>query len=476
MHGLLSILIVGNIGTLLIPNSNSSRLRQFSLGMAYLAFVWSLILWIGFDYSIPKFQYTLQSIWMPFANTNLILGLDSISLLFILLTTLIFPLCFLSSWFFAESRAKTYLLSFFFMELILILVFSSLDVLFFYVFFEAILVPMFLVIGIYGSRDRKIGAAYLFFMYTLVGSLFMLLGVIYLIVSVGSSSYESTFLLKLPWYDQNWLWFAFFLSLSAKIPMLPVHIWLPEAHVEAPTAGSVVLAGILLKLGSYGFVRFSLGLFPSACDYFAPSLCALGMLGIIYASFSAIRQCDMKRLIAYTSVAHMNLVLIGLFTNDIIGIKASIFQSLSHGFVSSGLFLCIGSVYDRWHTRNINYYGGLVQMMPIFTVVFLIFTLANLGLPGTSNFVGEFLLLNSLFQVSPSSSFLAATSVILAGAYSLWLFNRVSYGNSKLNPKLDLSLREFMVFFPLVLGTFYLGLNPSNLFSGLHSAVSNIYI
>ena len=392
LNSLFFILIFGILGLFVILSSYKLILRQYSLSVTTIVFILSLFLWLGFDQSTSKFQFITASLWLPIANINLILGVDGISLFFVLLlTTLIFPLCLLASWTFNKGDLKTYLISFLSMELVLLLVFTSLDLLFFYIFFEAVLIPMFLVIGIYGSRQRKIRAAYMFFLYTLLGSLFMLVGVVYIYLSVGTTSYEALSVIKFSSYNQKWLWLAFFASFAAKVPMLPVHIWLPEAHVEAPTAGSVILAGILLKLGSYGFLRFSLGLFPEASIYFTPFIFSLSVVGVVYTSLTAIRQTDLKRLIAYTSVAHMNLVMIGLFTGTVIGIEAAILQSLSHGFVSSALFLIIGVLYDRWHTRGVKYYGGLTHTMPIFIIIFLFFTMANLGLPGTSSFVGEFL-------------------------------------------------------------------------------------
>ena len=385
------LLLLGIVGLIFIPSSQKLIMRQFALGITSAVFVSSLFLWLGFDQSTPKFQFVVDSLWLPLANINLILGVDGISLFFILLTTLIFPLCLLASWSFNKGEVKPYLISFLGMELVLLLVFTNLDLLFFYIFFEAVLIPMFLVIGIYGSRERKIRAAYMFFLYTLLGSLFMLIGIIYIYLFAGSTNYEALSVINFSFYDQKWLWFAFFASFAAKVPMLPVHIWLPEAHVEAPTAGSVILAGILLKLGSYGFLRFSLGLFPLASVYFTPFIFSLSLLGVVYTSLTAIRQTDLKRLIAYTSVAHMNLVMIGLFTGTVIGVEAAILQSLSHGFVSSALFLIIGVLYDRWHSRVVKYYGGLTHTMPIFIIIFLFFTMANLGLPGTSSFIGEFL-------------------------------------------------------------------------------------
>nr|BAY00485.1 NADH dehydrogenase subunit 4 [Undaria pinnatifida] len=467
------ILILGIVGLIFIPSSQKLIMRQFALGITSAVFVFSLFLWLGFDQSTPKFQFVVDSLWLPIANINLILGVHGISLFFIILTTLIFPLCLLASWSFNKGQVKTYLISFLSMELILLLVFTNLDLLFFYIFFEAVLIPMFLVIGIYGSRERKIRAAYMFFLYTLLGSLFMLLGIVYIYLFAGSTNYEVLSVINFSSYDQKWLWIAFFASFAAKVPMLPVHIWLPEAHVEAPTAGSVILAGILLKLGSYGFLRFSLGLFPLASVYFTPFIFTLSLLGVVYTSLTAIRQTDLKRLIAYTSVAHMNLVMIGLFTGTVIGVEAAILQSLSHGFVSSALFLIIGVLYDRWHSRVVKYYGGLTHTMPIFIIIFLFFTMANLGLPGTSSFIGEFLLLVSAFEANSTACFFAATSMILGGGYSLWLFNRIAYGNIKMIG-LDLNFREFMVFLPLVIGTLFMGLYPNLFFSVMHATVSNL--
>nr|QWK45003.1 NADH dehydrogenase subunit 4 [Analipus japonicus] len=466
-------LFLGIVGLVLIPVNRNQLMRQFSLSLTSAVFVFSLFLWLGFDESTPKFQFVVDSLWLPMANINISLGVDGISLFFVLLTSLIFPLCLLASWSFAKDNLRVYLISFLIMELVLLLVFTCVDLLFFYIFFEAVLIPMFLVIGIYGSRERKIRAAYMLFIYTLLGSLFMLIGVLYIYLFAGSTHFEVLNMIGFSPYTQRWLWLAFFASFAAKVPMLPVHIWLPEAHVEAPTAGSVILAGILLKLGSYGFLRFSLGLFPLASIYFTPLVFSLSVFGVVYTSLTAIRQTDLKRLIAYTSVAHMNLVVIGLFTGTVIGIEAAIVQSLSHGFVSSALFLSIGVLYDRWHSRVVTYYGGLTHTMPIFIIIFLFFTMANLGLPGTSSFVGEFLLLASAFEANTTACFFAAISMILGGAYSLWAFNRIAYGNAKLSG-LDLSSREFMVFLPLVLGTFFVGLYPKIFFSPMHATVSNL--
>nr|YP_011008414.1 NADH dehydrogenase subunit 4 [Syringoderma abyssicola]WBP70385.1 NADH dehydrogenase subunit 4 [Syringoderma abyssicola] len=470
---LLFILVFAIVGLIFIPSSQKLIMKQLALGATSTVFVLSLFLWVGFDQSTSKFQFIVDGLWLPMANINLVLGVDGISLFFVILTTLIFPLCILGCWSSIQLGVKSFLLSFLGMELVLILVFTSLDLIFFYIFFETILIPMFLVIGIWGSRQRKVRAAYLFFLYTLFGSLFMLIGVVYIYHFAGSTNFEALSVIEFSSHDQRWLWLAFFASFAAKVPMLPFHIWLPEAHVEAPTAGSVILAGILLKLGSYGFLRFSLGLFPLASVYFTPFIFSLSVLGVVYTSLTAIRQTDLKRLIAYTSVAHMNLVIIGLFTGTVIGVEAAILQSLSHGFVSSALFLAVGVLYDRWHSRVVKYYGGLVHTMPIFISIFLFFTMANLGLPGTSSFVGEFLLLVSAFEADTTACFFAATSMILGGGYSLWLFNRVAYGNIKL-PGLDLNFREFMIFLPLIMGTLIMGIYPNLFLQPMHAAVSNL--
>jgi proton-translocating NADH-quinone oxidoreductase chain M len=363
------------------------------------------------------------------------------------------------------------------MEILLVLVFTVSDLFLFYIFFESILIPMFLVIGIWGSRERKIRASYLFFLYTLFGSVFMLLGVIYIYLSVGTTDFETLLFNNFSSLEEKLLWFSFFVSFASKVPMLPLHVWLPEAHVEAPTAGSVILAGILLKLGTYGFLRFSLPFFPSASFFFTPFIQTISIMGVIYASFTAIRQTDLKRIIAYTSVGHMNLVIMGLFCFNSIGLAGAIFQSVSHGIVSSALFLIIGILYDRFHARIILYYSGLVYTMPLFVSFFLVFTMANIALPMTSNFVGELLLLVGIFKVSVAGAFFGALTMVLGGAYSLWLFNRIAYGNLKLQyfeSSVDINKREFFVLLPFFLGVFFLGVFPNVCLTPMHSSVTHL--
>ena len=323
---------------------------------------------------------------------------------------------------------------------------------------------MYLIVGVWGSRERKIRAAYFFFLYTLLGSVLMLLSVLYIYYQVGTTDYEVLLTFIFSELEQKIIWFAFFISFATKVPMVPVHLWLPEAHVEAPTAGSVILAGVLLKLGTYGFIRFSFPLFPEACFYFTPFVYSLSAVGIMYTSFTAIRQTDFKRIIAYTSVAHMNLVMVGLFSFNVIGIEGAILQSLSHGFVASALFLIIGVVYDRHHTRMVKYYGGLVHTMPLYVMIFLFFTMANIGLPGTGSFVGEFLILIGSFKTNIIISIISATGMIIGGCYSLFLFNRIAYGNLKtqyFEYYLDINKREFLIFTPLLLGTIVMGVYPN---------------
>jgi proton-translocating NADH-quinone oxidoreductase chain M len=393
----------------------------------------------------------------------------------VLLTTLLIALCILVSWNSIKFNLKEYLISFLVMEFFLIGVFCVLDLLLFYIFFESVLIPMFLIIGVWGSRERKIRAAYFFFLYTLFGSVLMLLSILYVYIQAGTTDYEILLTFSFSSLEQSVLWFTFFLSFATKVPMIPVHLWLPEAHVEAPTAGSVILAGVLLKLGTYGFIRFSLPLFPEASFYFSPLVYIMAAIGIVYASFTAIRQTDFKRIIAYTSVAHMNLVMLGIFSFNIIGLEGAILQSLSHGFVASALFLIIGVVYDRHGTRMVKYYGGLVHLMPIYISIFLFFTMANIGLPGTSSFVGEFLILAGSFKTNTSVTFIGASSMIIGGCYSLWLFNRIAYGNLKtqyFNKFLDLSKREFMIFLPLTIGTLIMGLAPDIFLNSIHMSVN----
>mgnify|MGYP001571527111 CR=1 FL=1 len=477
---LLYILMFPVIGIFLlcfIPSREKKLLKIVSLNAAFLSFAGSLLLWGSFNKSTGFFQFVTELSWFPILNLNFSLGVDGISLFFLLLTTLLIPLCILISWNSVGHSLKEFLISFLVLDFLLIGVFCVLDLLFFYIFFESVLIPMFLIVGVWGSRERKILAAYYFFLYTLLGSVVMLVSIIYILGQVGTTDYETLLTFSFSELEQKFIWVAFFLSFASKVPMVPVHLWLPEAHVEAPTAGSVLLAGVLLKLGTYGFIRFSLPLFPNASFFFTPLVYTISAIGIVYTSFTAIRQTDFKRIIAYTSIAHMNLVMLGIFSFNNIGLEGAIFQSLSHGFVASALFIVISIVYDRYRTRLVQYYGGLASVMPIYIFIFLVFTLANIGFPGTSSFVGEFLILTGSFKVNTSITFIGATSMVIGGAYSLWLFNRIAYGNLKTqytSKFIDLSLRECLVFMPLLLGTLITGIYPDIFLTSMHISVNNL--
>jgi proton-translocating NADH-quinone oxidoreductase chain M len=467
--------IFGILILLLLPAKEEKLLKLVALNSSCLSFTGSLFLWGFFQKSTSSFQFVVKLFWLPYLNLNFTLGIDGISIFFLLLTTLLIPLCILTSWNSVSDNLKEFLIAFLVLDFFLIGTFCVLDLLLFYIFFESVLIPMFLIIGIWGSRERKILAAYYFFLYTLLGSVLMLLSILYVYYQVGTTDYEVLLTFSFSLLEQKFLWFTFFLAFAGKVPMIPLHLWLPEAHVEAPTAGSVILAGILLKLGTYGFIRFSLPLFPKASFFFTPLVYSIAVTGIIYTSFTAIRQTDFKRIIAYTSIAHMNLVILGIFSFNNVGIEGAILQSLSHGFVASALFLIIGVVYDRYRTRIVQYYGGLASVMPIYIFIFLFFTMANISFPGTSSFVGEFLLLAGSFKVNSSITFLGATGVIIGGAYSLWLFNRISYGNLKTqytSKFLDLTPREFILFLPLILGTLVVGIYPNIFLTSIHMSVN----
>ena len=476
---LLSIILcmplLGILLLLILPYNNYKHLKVTSLVTSSFTFLTSLILWVLFDKSTGEMQFVTRILWVPSLNINLTLGIDGISLFFVLLTTLLIFLCLLSSWNSIENYLKEYLISFLIMEFFLIGVFCVLDLLIFYIFFESVLIPMYLIIGIWGSRERKIRAAYFFFLYTLLGSVLMLLGILYLYYQVGTTDYETLLSVLLTVKEQKLIWLSFFASFATKVPMVPVHIWLPEAHVEAPTSGSVILAGVLLKLGTYGLIRFSFPLFPEACFYFTPLVFSMAVIGVIYTSFTAIRQTDFKRIIAYTSVAHMNLVIVGMFCFNNISMEGAILQSISHGFVASALFLIIGIVYERHHTRMVKYYGGLVHVMPIYVFIFLFFTMANIGLPGTGSFVGEFLILIGIYQLNTTIAFFSATGMVLGGCYSLWLFNRIAYGNLKSQYLIhfkDINKREFLVLLPLIVGTLVMGIYPDIFLNSMHMSVN----
>jgi proton-translocating NADH-quinone oxidoreductase chain M len=478
LTSIFSILIFTLFALFFIPSSNIQGIRLFSLISSGIVLILSCGLMVQFDCNSYYFQNVVTySLGSGLMNLNFSFGLDGISIFFFVLTSFLIFLCILFIW--NERFLKEYALNLILIELLLLLVFSVLDVFLFYIFFEAILIPMFIMIGLWGSRERKIRAVYLLFFYTLFGSLLMLIGLLYIYSITGTLNLEYLLAWNFTFEEQCWLWLAFFLSFASKIPMFPFHVWLPEAHVEAPTVGSVLLAGILLKLGVYGFLRFSLGLFPDASLYFSPLVYLLSVIGVIYASLSAIRQTDLKRIIAYSSVAHMNLVTLGIFSFNIIGLEGSILQSISHGFVAGAMFLMIGILYDRYHSRLLSYYGGLVHMMPVYSALFLIFTMANIALPGTSSFVGEFLLLTGIYKTNIVSCIVGAVGVILCGAYSLWLYNRIIFGNLKIAYVTrfeDLNFREISIIAPLVILVIFMGIYPSFFSNFIHLSTCNLSI
>jgi len=469
--------LLGAVTIIFIKDTNTKLIRNVALISSMSAFVFSTLLWVLFDRSTAKFQFVEEFLWIPSSNINFFVGVDGISLFFVILTTLLVPLCILASWDSVKIYMKEYMIAFLVMESLLIIVFTILDLILFYVFFEAILIPMFLIIGVWGSRERRIRAAYMLFFYTLIGSVLMLLAILAIYAITGTTDYQ--ILLTTPFDEslQKVFWIAFFASFAVKVPIVPVHIWLPEAHVEAPTAGSVILAGVLLKLGSYGLIRFSMPLFPAATIFYTPLVYTMAAVAVIYTSLTAIRQTDMKRIIAYASVAHMNVILVGMFALNAQGLEGAMIQQLAHGLVSSALFLCVGVLYDRHHTRLVRYYGGVAHTMPIFVTIFMFFTMANIAFPLTANFVGEFLILVGAFQVNTTIAFLSATGMILGGGYSLWLYNRIAFGNLKIQSigaYSDINRREFFIQIPLILGTFLMGIYPEIFLDPMHVSVANL--
>jgi len=413
-----------------------------------------------FDPGQAGYQFVERSAWFRAAEYHL--GVDGVSILFVLLTAFLMPICILASWTTIKDRVVDYMIAFLVLETLVIGVFTSLDLFLFYIFFEGTLVPMFIIIGVWGGANR-IYAAYKFFLYTLLGSVLMLLAMLWMANKAGTTSIPELKTFAFSPQAQSVLWLAFFASFAVKMPMWPVHTWLPDAHVQAPTAGSVILAGILLKLGGYGFILFNVPMFPDASVLYRPLVFTLSVIAIAYTSLVAFRQTDIKKLIAYSSVAHMGFVTMGIFAGNAQGMQGAIFQMLSHGLISGALFLCVGVVYDRMHTREIAFYGGLTNRMPWYAAIFLMFTMANVGLPGTSGFIGEMLTMTGVYQASTWAAFVAATGVILSAVYALTLYRNVMFGEIT-NPALatikDIDLRELVIFVPLIVGTIWLGVQP----------------
>ena len=475
-----SLILLPTVGALFIffvrtSSEKYQSSKYVALFISLANFLLSLYLWYIFDKSTIEFQFVENRDWLS-GFINYKVGVDGISILFILLTTFITPICIILVNATITNRLKDFLITILFMETLMIGVFCSLDLVVFYLFFEAGLIPMFLIIGIWGG-ERRVYSAFKFFLYTLLGSVLMLIAIITIYWITGTTDVERLYELGIEAKYQNLLWLAFFSSFAVKTPMWPVHTWLPDAHVEAPTAGSVLLAAILLKMAGYGFIRFSLGLFPLASEYFVPLIFTLSLVAIVYTSLVALMQEDMKKLIAYSSVAHMGFVTLGIFTMTEQGIQGSIFQMISHGLVSASLFLCVGVVYERLHTRMINKYGGLVSIMPKYAIVFMVFTLGALGLPGTSGFVGEFLVLMGVFKKNFLVATIASLGVILGAAYMLWLYKRIIFGNlvnEDLKKMLDLKKFEIVILTSLVLPIIFFGFYPEPLLNSVEVSVNNL--
>ena len=455
--GVLFILVIGGDREMVARNA-----RYGALWTSLVTFALSLLIWLNFDPGTSEFQFVERRAWLPEFNVSYHVGVDGISMFFVLLSTFLTPLCVLASWKAITERVREYMIAFLILETMMVGTFVALDFIVFYIFFEGVLIPMFIIIGVWGGA-RRVYSAFKFFLYTLTGSVLLLVAVLALYIVGGTTDIPTIMGVELPRSLQMWLWLAFFASFAVKLPMWPVHTWLPDAHVEAPTAGSVILAGVLLKMGGYGFLRFSLPILPLASDAFTPLIFGLSIVAIVYTSLVALAQEDMKKLIAYASVAHMGFVTLGIFTVTEQGAQGAIIQMLSHGVLSAALFLCVGVVYDRVHSRDIARYGGLVERMPKYAFFFMIFMLGSVGLPGTSGFIGEFLVLLGVFQASTWIALLATTGIILGAAYMLYLYKRVIFGRLEkedLKFILDLEPREVAIFAPLVLVVLWMGIYP----------------
>jgi len=450
--------------------------RSTALWTTIATFVISLFIWANFDNGTAEFQFVEKAEWFPALGISYHMGVDGISMFFVMLSTLLTPLCILSAWEAIQKHVREYMVAFLVLETLMVGMFCALDMVLFYIFFEGVLIPMFLIIGIWGG-PRRVYSAFKFFLYTLFGSVLMLLAMFTMYFQAGTTDIPTLLTYGFPAGMQTWLWLAFFASFAVKVPMWPVHTWLPDAHVEAPTAGSVILAGVLLKMGGYGFLRFSIPMLPLATVEFVPLVYTLSIVAIVYTSLVALAQDDMKKLIAYSSVAHMGYVTLGSFTLTAHGIEGAIYQMLSHGVVSAALFLIVGVVYDRIHSREIAVYGGLAEKMPGYAVTFMVFMLASVGLPGTGGFVGEFMVLLGAFQADTIVAALAASGLILGATYMLYLYRRVIFGaltKENLKSITDMSTREWLVFAPLILITIWMGVYPSSFLDPMHVTVDNL--
>lgn len=459
-----------------LPENRIDAVRNWCLGFSWAALILGVLSCLAFNQSMTGFQFLFHADLFLLNNLTFTLGADGLSMIFLLLTLFVFPLCFTASWS-VVKKSKSFFIYLLAMELMLVLTFTTLDLFYFYVFFESLLIPMFIFIGVWGARERKIKAAYLFFLYTLFGSLIMLFGVLYLYIITGSTSFFVLLNTVLEPEQQKLIWICFFMAFAVKMPLYPFHIWLPEAHVEAPTVGSMLLASLLLKLGGYGFLRFSLSMLHEGSAHFNSLVATLSLLGVVYGSLSTIRQIDLKRVIAYSSVAHMNLVMLGLFSYNQQGIEGATYLMVGHGVVSAALFFCVGVLYDRYHTRLLRYYGGLVTVMPLFSFFFFAFTLANMSFPGTSNFIGEILLFLGIFAQNSTTLLFSTAGIVLSAVYSVWLYNRVVFGTLKttyISRFSDVSRRECAILVTLLISMVILGLSANFILEFLHFPVKTI--
>ncbi len=472
--------LVGALIIFLARDDDQARLaanaRNMALWTSFITFIVSLLVWFGFETGTAEFQFVEKAEWLPEFGIGYHMGVDGISMPFVMLSTLLTPICVLASWDSVKQRVKEYMISFLVLETMMVGMFSALDFVTFYMFFEGVLIPMFLIIGVWGG-PRRVYAAFKFFLYTLAGSVLMLLAILAIYFDAGTTDIPTLLQHRLPPDLQIWLWLAFFAAFAVKVPMWPVHTWLPDAHVEAPTAGSVILAGVLLKMGGYGFLRFSVPMLPHGTEFFTPMIFTLSIVAVIYTSLVALAQEDMKKLIAYSSVAHMGYVTIGIFTINVQGMQGAMFQMLSHGITSSALFLIVGVVYDRLHTRMIDRYGGLADQMPVYALSFMIFTMSSVGLPLTGGFIGEFLVVVGAFQVNTWVALLTSSGMVLGAAYMLYLYRRVIFGKltkDDLKAILDLSWREKLVFAPLIAIVLWMGIYPLPFFEIMSASVANV--
>lgn len=480
LTALILLPLVGAGFILLFTNEESDTvsIKAWTLLTTLVTFILSLGVWFMFDHETTAFQFVQRIPWFKGLGISYYVGLDGISLFMVILTTFLMPVCILAAWDSITQRVREFMMAFLVLESLIIGVFCALDMVLFYLFFEGMLIPMYFIIGIWGGNNR-VYAAYKFFLYTLAGSVLFLIALLYLYFNFGHTDIPlmMTDAAQLDVDVQKWLWLAMFASFAVKVPMWPVHTWLPDAHVQAPTSGSVILAGILLKMGAYGFLRFSLPMLPDASADFAPFIYTLSIIAIIYTSLVALMQEDMKKLIAYSSVAHMGFVTIGIFAMNQQGIEGAMIQMISHGLVSGALFLCVGVVYDRMHTRDIAFYGGLVSRMPYYAFAFMFFTMASVGLPGTSGFVGEFLVLVGAFQASTWVAMLTATGLVLGATYALWLYRRVVFGDitrAELKKIRDVNTREVIMFVPIILVVLWMGIYPKPFLDAMHPSVNKL--